>query len=267
MYLTDYHSHSLCSHDSTAPLSEMVTHAVRAGIQELCTTDHYDLLEDDGSAATPLDWAPIIAQYESALSSCPRDFTLRLGLELGCGQLSADYSHKLLAEAPLDYVIGSIHNVNPDLGGQDIYFMPHSSKPHCHIILDNYLTQMAEIAATDLYDCLGHVIYPLRYMPLPTDTFLTPTYHERLREIFKTVAQNGRGIEFNTNRGADITPWLPYFQLYRDCGGEIVTIGSDSHTPDQLIHGNIVQAQQLLQQVGFRYHAIYEKRIPQFVKL
>lgn len=39
MYLTDYHTHSCCSPDSTARLEDMVRAARRAGLRELCTTD------------------------------------------------------------------------------------------------------------------------------------------------------------------------------------------------------------------------------------
>ena len=50
---------------------------------------------------------------------------------------------------------------------------------------------------------------------------------------------------------------------FKACGGEIVTIGSDAHTPDGVGKG-AAEACQLLAEAGFRYLATYEKRKPVF---
>ena len=44
MYCSDYHTHSQLSPDSSAPLEQMAQAAVEAGLDELCVTDHCDLL-------------------------------------------------------------------------------------------------------------------------------------------------------------------------------------------------------------------------------
>ena len=41
MYYADYHTHSRLSPDSDAPLLDMAEAAARAGLSELCITDHY----------------------------------------------------------------------------------------------------------------------------------------------------------------------------------------------------------------------------------
>ena len=43
MYLTDYHTHTRCSPDSTAPLADMVQAARRAGLNEISTNDKSEL--------------------------------------------------------------------------------------------------------------------------------------------------------------------------------------------------------------------------------
>ena len=63
MYLTDYHTHSCCSPDSTARLEDMVRAARRAGLRELCTTDHCDLQDENGAPLGGWDWTPILDQY------------------------------------------------------------------------------------------------------------------------------------------------------------------------------------------------------------
>lgn len=55
-------------------------------------------------------------------------------------------------------------------------------------------------------------------------------------------------------------------ELYRDCGGELITLGSDAHRPEDVGKG-IAQAQELLRTVGFRYFTVYHRRTPQFIRL
>lgn len=61
------------------------------------------------------------------------------------------------------------------------------------------------------------------------------------------MAQAGRAIEVNTWCGRTVTQWQPLLELYRDCGGELITLGSDAHRPEDVGKG-IAQAQELLRQ-------------------
>ena len=49
-------------------------------------------------------------------------------------------------------------------------------------------------------------------------------------------------------------------------GGELITLGSDAHRPEDVGKG-IAQAQELLRTVGFRYFTVYHRRTPQFIRL
>ena len=73
----------------------------------------------------------------------------------------------------------------------------------------------------------------------------------------------GRGIEVNTYRGRTLEAWREILVLYRDCGGEIVTVGSDAHIPAHVGRG-IAQALELVKACGFPACAAYEKRVPIF---
>ena len=42
MYLADYHTHSATSPDGQLTVSELAEAAVRAGLGEICVTDHVD---------------------------------------------------------------------------------------------------------------------------------------------------------------------------------------------------------------------------------
>ena len=122
MYLVDYHTHTCCSPDSEARLSDMVRAAQQAGARELCTTDHCDLQQADGTPLGEWDWGPILEQFvEAEFFQYREDFRLQLGLELGGGYTNPGRAEEILSGAPLDFVIGSVHNQSPELGGRDLF--------------------------------------------------------------------------------------------------------------------------------------------------
>ena len=64
----------------------------------------------------------------------------------------------------------------------------------------------------------------------------------------------------------DFNPCSAILKRYRELGGEIITIGSDAHTPDN-IAAHFEKATEVLLDCGFKYYTIFEKRIPEFKRL
>jgi histidinol-phosphatase (PHP family) len=54
--------------------------------------------------------------------------------------------------------------------------------------------------------------------------------------------------------------------LYKQLGGEIITIGSDAHTPADVARYQ-TEALQYLCQAGFKYYTIFDRRKPVFMPL
>ena len=59
---------------------------------------------------------------------------------------------------------------------------------------------------------------------------------------------------------------LELLRLYRELGGEIVTVGSDGHSCRSAFSG-LETGYQVLRDAGFSYAASFEKRIPTFYKI
>jgi histidinol-phosphatase (PHP family) len=55
-------------------------------------------------------------------------------------------------------------------------------------------------------------------------------------------------------------------KLYRECGGEIITLGSDSHIARDIGAG-IKEGMEILEAAGFTHFTVYRRREPQFVKI
>lgn len=264
MYLIDYHTHSLCSFDGCETLSDMAAAAAMAGMGELCLTDHCDLIDEYGQSDRSFSWSPVEEQLSLARPASP--LPIRMGLELGEPWEDPSLAAAITAHPELDFVIGSVHNLPLSDGGTDLFHIHYDSAARCHEVLHAYFSCMEALSAMDCYDVLGHVIYPLRYMnDRDGNAVSLSPYFQRLEGIFRAVITAGKGIEVNTCRGQTVEQWREVLGLYKDCGGRIVTLGSDAHKTADIGKG-IPEAAALLKEYGFSL-ALYEKRQPRLISL
>ena len=70
----------------------------------------------------------------------------------------------------------------------------------------------------------------------------------------------------NTSAGATVDQWREVLALYRDLGGEVLTLGSDAHSP-RFMAAAFPQALALLGELGFRWLCVYRRRTPLFCKI
>ncbi|MCI2105571.1 MAG: PHP domain-containing protein [Intestinimonas sp.] len=268
MYYSDYHTHTLLSPDSDTPLPLMAQTALDMGLSEICVTDHYDTLEPMGDRSAPFEWAPAVAQIRENQAQFAGKLVIKLGLELGSGHL--DRSVLVSAPDALDFVLGSIHNRSEAAGGMDFFYdVPedaYQTEKGCYTALDDYVSSLEALAPLPVYDVMAHLIYPLRYMQPKCPAVTMDRYAGRIRDLLATVIRSGRGMELNTYRGRTLAEWAPWLRMYRELGGEIVTVGSDAHRPNGMGQG-IREAYELLTQCGFRYVCTYDRRKPTFQKL
>ena len=167
----------------------------------------------------------------------------------------------------LDFVIGSIHNMEKDL---DVYYYDFE-KIDVSKMYDHYVDWLLKLSEMGDFDVMGHLTYPLRYMfernHLRLD--LKP-YEDKFRQLFKNLTEKGRGIELNVSgyykAMQDAMPPMSILKLYRECGGEIITIGSDAHKAEYIGFYQ-KEAHEMLETAGFRYLTVFEHRKPEFIKL
>ena len=61
-------------------------------------------------------------------------------------------------------------------------------------------------------------------------------------------------------------PTEEIIKRYRELGGEIITIGSDGHAPEQIAY-NFEKVPEILKEAGFKYFTVFRERRPEFVSL
>lgn len=271
MYLCDIHSHTKLSPDSKAELLDTARAAIAAGLQEFCVTDHCDMLGFHGEPVTSFDWLTAKGQYRAVKVALGDRLTLRLGIELGSAPYAPDTARAILAQGgeELDFVLGSLHNWIGMEGGIDLGFSDyHGNEALARRAVEHSLEQTWALVTQypDCYDSLAHIIYPLRYIRRDGIDLSIAGYEEQVRAIFTEVAKTGHALEVNVRRGQDIDPWAPLLRWFKECGGELVTVGADAHRAEDVAKG-IPQALEMVKTAGFDRVATYERRRPVLHKI
>lgn len=270
LILTDSHSHSDFSTDSSTPMETMVQQAIRLGLERYIITDHLDpdypvppgaeavfLVERNAYQAEVLR---LKAKYQNRIEIL---FGVEYGIQPQLGQIFYDWMEGL----PLDFIIASTHVVN----GVDPYlkvYFEGRSEPEA---FDEYFhTFLPNIAAFGDFSVYGHLDYVVRYGP-NRDRFYRPEDHlEVLDPAMRRLIELGKGIELNTSgwaKGLNMPhPHPVVLRRYRELGGEIVTVGSDAHSPDRIAY-DFDRARDLLLDCGFKYYAYYKALEPVFLPL
>ncbi|MFN3284015.1 MAG: histidinol phosphate phosphatase, partial [Pseudothermotoga sp.] len=91
------------------------------------------------------------------------------------------------------------------------------------------------------------------------EAFSKDTY-DLLREIFKYLVQKNKFLELNTRTISiygEPNPDIEILNLYKSCGGEMVTLGSDAHNTDNIGMG-IKEAIEILKDIGYKYIMIFD---------
>jgi len=273
MFLTDSHLHSICSVDGHYTMLEMAGASHEKGVDTLCFTDHCDI--DVCATGEPNPdcfsiYGKMVKMYEDTISAAPQGMTIRFGIELGEINHDPQRAAIIASSKELDFVLGSLHNLK---GIPDFYDIEYRGEEHCQSLIDDYMDELLEYSTISCYDVMAHIGYPVRYTRkrgYNTEISLN-TYEEKLRQILKNLIAGGRGIEINCSGFTNPLisgpiPTLDILKLYKDLGGEIITVGSDAHKVEQAGQG-LREGFEILRTLEYKYVTVFEKRKPLFLKV
>ena len=167
------------------------------------------------------------------------------------------------ADAPeLDFIIGSIHALSEAFGHEGLYTFCPADEAEARRGIADYLDRVQALADWGGFDVLGHLTLPLRYLNELYGFHMTfDGFEPQMEAILRTVIRGGRGIELNTNRGHTPLPDEKWLRMYRELGGEIITLGSDAHAPGA-VGTAIRENQALLRRCGFTRFCTFCRRQP-----
>lgn len=261
----DYHMHCNYSPDSKTPMKDMIEKSIELGLKEICFTDHvdYDIMTLPDII---VDYDKYFDEIEFYKNKYATKISIKKGIEMGLQTQLLDRYSKEIKEHDFDFVIGSIHTIDR----QELYPGDFHKGKTQHEAYEGYYKRLFEIVNMfNDYSVLGHLDLIKRYGKY--DNVLDDSlFTEYLEAILKKVIENGKGIELNTSSFryglSDLTPSKNILQMYKDLGGEIITVGSDSHNPSQ-VAAKFEEVHEVLRTIGYKYVCRFDKMKPEFIKL
>src|SRR5699024_1744030 len=151
---------------------------------------------------------------------------IKKGVELGLQPHQVEDYKKRMDTETYDCVICSMHTADKkDLHSGNFY----ANKTIEEAYRQYYEELLYGVTHFKQYSVLGHLDSVKKYTIEHSDHDL----HDIIGEIFEIIIADGKWIELNTSGfryGLESGMPSPYIlNLYKACGGEIITLGSDSH--------------------------------------
>lgn len=265
--LWDTHMHCQYSGDSDATQESMIQAAIQKKISGICFTDHLDIDYPEEPELFLLD-LPNYTASVLALKDVYKDrLPIRLGIELGLQPHLAALHKDILTQYPFDFVIGSSHVVH----GIDPYYPKfYEGRTEQEGYREYFASILENIKAFDDFDVYGHIDYVVRYGPTRNQNYHWSQYQDIIDEILKLLIEKGKGIEINTagfKYGlGHPNPTEEIIARYRELGGEIITVGADSHKPEHVAY-DFEKVPEILKNAGFTYYTVFKERKPEFIRL
>lgn len=265
--LWDTHMHCYFSGDSESSPRSMIESAITKGLSGICFTDHQDVDYRKEPGLFDLDFE----KYQSEILALKEEYKDRIeicwGVELGLQPHVVEENLAITRSYPFDFIIGSSHIVDHI----DIYYPAFYENKTERSAYRRYFESILENLNTNAdYDVYGHLDYVVRYGQNKNRFYSYAKYSDLIDEILIKLISKGKGIELNMagfKYGlGHPNPTEDILKRYKELGGEIITIGSDGHKPDQ-IAWEYKKVPLLLKQAGFDYYTIFKQRNPIFIKL
>ncbi len=281
MNLIDCHSHSHNSPDAdkNASVMSMIEKAHSLGLAAYAITDHCEVsqwydIEHYGFEPNGYDDYGYDKMCEASLAECVSakekldgKYNFICGIELGQATHDFELAEKIASDKRLDYVIGSTHK----LPNYDDFAFINYENYSIPDLMEKYYSETYKLCKWGKFDILGHLTYTLRYIEGDCGIHVDmKPYEEIIRECFKLIIQNGKGIEINTSglrqKYGKTFPDFYWVKIYRELGGEILSLGSDSHCAEDIGKG-IADGAEIAKEAGFGHLAYFKNRKPEFIKI
>ena len=259
----DYQRHTVVSFDGHATGRQMAEAAASKGLKEICFTDHLDYDPLGKMEGMAFDTAHYNAEYDGL--EVP-GLKIRRGMEFGMMLDNREQFKQDLARRHFDFVLGSVHFVD----NLDVYFDEYWAGKTVFQAERRFLEEtLACVQLHDDFDVLAHLTFIGKAQQHPAPRVVPYAEHQEIiDEILKVLVRKGKGMEMNSSgvdRCGGFLPTADIFRRFKEFGGKIVTIGSDSHNTDRVGQYS-AEACEILKDI-FGYVCTFEDRKPVFHKL
>lgn len=270
MYKADSHVHSSFSGDSMEKIENIIERAIELRMDEITITDHLDLDFPGDVNIFELDVDNYIKTLKELKREYKNNINIKIGIELGLQPHLKEAYKDIFQCKDIDFIIGSSHCVNR-MDVADKKFFEKYAKDEAHrIYFEEVLENIDIFPEINVY---GHLDFINRYGRSVYEDFKRINFEmhkEIIDKILKKLIEKGIGIEINTSALRyglrDFHPCRNILKRYKELGGEIITIGSDSHRALDIMR-DFDKAKKTLKEIGFKKFCTFEKRAVKYINL
>lgn len=265
--LFDNHNHSEFSFDGRrTSVRKAANEAHDKGMGGLCFTDHCDFFVPGQKARHEnlLKEVFDVKSQQTEIMSVRKDFPdlgIFKGAEIGMYRDCHEQIRKFLSDNEFDQIIASVHyidDIDPFYGG---YYQGKDWKQAYSHYLETIYEEMTWLGD---FDIMGHYDYVARYAPYPQTSIYYKDFSDLFDQMLTYLAREGKALEINTKSYQDYNGRTPVLDKdillrYKELGGEIISLGSDSHDPYR-VGDKFEEYSEFVKSLGFKYLAHFEGR-------
>jgi histidinol-phosphatase (PHP family) len=273
--MIDLHVHPNYSIDAEGSIIEFCEEAIDKNLEIICFTTHLDTGPGRKDCFVRVKGAKVhvlsnewLQDYESTIKLADETYhelKVLLGVEVdlypGVEQNLPDGFH----DTDFDLIIGSVHLMDGNAISLEDEAYEIFKKHELQDLGERYYTLLIDSVETGMYDILGHIDIYRRYGEKFYGQSIHSIWKPYIRKLVKKMKKYDVGFEINTStwrKGlAHPMPERALIQELANLGVDIVTIGSDAHSPSQ-VGDNIDRAIVLASQCGIKEITVFERRQP-----
>lgn len=262
------HVHTSDSPDADIPAWSLVRKGIGNNLAGIGFVAHLDLDPEDycygGFNAK---------EYDESITSARRESDGRIsvmkGLEVGEPHLYEKQVKDLINYSDYDFITGALHSVE-GIGmvlGREVFAEGDPLE-----IVEKYYSEtlrMVEVSDIDILAHMGLFRRGLSLAGLRYDFNEMQLWPETIDSILKVLIERKIALELNTSglrRIEKITYPIPaILERFRELGGTLVTVGSDTHREPHVFFG-LDEGRRLLAESGFNTTVVFKNRETRFPK-
>lgn len=264
MLYFDSHIHTDNSPDGIFSARQMCESAVKNGLDLITFTDHCEI-DEYYSEQYNLRTAKAFDDYTKEKQRFSDRLTVLCGIEIGQPNYDFHFADQVVSSRQYDYVLASIHHPNgkmPDI--KEIEY----DKIDVYRFMEDYFSELYEIAKWDGCDALAHLTCPMRRIQGKYKIeFDYSLIQEATDELLTEIIRQKKAIEINTSGlRQSVGRTMPdenILNRYHRLGGKYITVGSDAHRIEDIGAG-IKEGIRKARQCGFTQITVFinrEKRL------
>lgn len=263
MNMLDNHVHTTFSIDGKDSMETVIKKAIDMGTTHLTFTDHMEYNTDKFS----IDFEKYCKSIEEFQYKYKNHINIYKGIEIGYQKHLKNEINSIIDRYNFDFVLCSTHTVDK-INVPDPKFFEGYNKAEAY---RRYFTSILEtVSEFKNFDIYGHLDYIVRYGNYENNRVIYNDYKDVLDTLLKTIINSGKGIELNTsgiryNLDA-MHPNKDILKRYKELGGEIITVGSDSHQAKDLCK-DFYKAYDILEFLGYKYICMFKERLPVYINI